>query len=489
MKRVKDESGIVLLACLLLLLVLSLIGLASIDTSNTDMNISFNQFNKTSSFYLAEAGSQRACAILRDSISWRGGLSEEELGKGVYSVAVIDSLTEPSLGPNVKILSTGTLENSQSAIEVVMGPALIHPLYNYAIYAGNYMEYDPDADPMVWSNLMTFGGCGYSADQVNGDIFFNGNVDVDCGARVDGDIDASGNIWGNPPTGSANDNAAYLDPPDLQAMHYETSSDYIINESSPWTISGKISSTDPRHIFVKDFRSDLSTEVGFEFDNTNYFLGDPYESSDISRISVSSTGNHKVYFVDGNLWIEPDGTISRLVNSPPDGTQITIVARGNIYFSDDFVYDNTELDGIAFIAMSDGESYTDLNGNNQFDIGEPILHDDGDGIYEGNREGSGNVCFGDPNGGPLGNISGFIYADNNFQDYVLDGPDGIPQEFGVNGLLSAGNLLNINRDFGSQHARMTINYDERLHNEAINLPGLPHGSLIAGWVILSWREI
>jgi hypothetical protein len=233
----------------------------------------------------------------------------------------------------------------------------------------------------------------------------------------------------------------------------------------------------------------IQDDTSFVFDNTNFFFGDPYEGANIDRVSVSPDGNQQLYYVDGNLWIEPGGPDSRLVNSPAEGTQITIVVRGNIYFSDNLYYDNVDLDGIAFIAMSDGESYTDLNSNNQYDAGEPLLHDDGDGIYEGNMEGSGNVVFGDPNGGPLGHVSGFIYADNNFEDHVLDGPDGSPQSFGVTGLLSAGNLFNVNRDYAGGHAQMTINYDDRLQNEVLNLPGLPRGTAIGSWVILSWREI
>jgi len=488
-KVLKNESGVIMIVCLFLLLMLSMIGIASLQTSNTDMDIAGNVMNKTGAFYVAEGGAEKACATLADSTTWRAGFQDESLGGGDFNVVVEDSSSNPSMGNRVKITSSGNYKDAHSTIEVVMGPALIHPLYNYAIYAGNSMEYDPDADPQVWTNRMNFGGGGSRADIINGDIMFNGSVDVNQDARINGTVDAGGEITGNPPTGEANSDADYLVPPDLASMHYETISDYVINVSSPWNVSGVITSSDPRHIFVKEYRSDLAASVGFTFTNTNYFLGDPHEGWNLDRISVSSEGNHKLYFVDGNLWIEPNGTVSRLINSPSDGTQITIVARGNIYFCDDFQYANNDRDGIAFIAMSDGESYTDLNENNQYDSGEPILHDDGDSIYEGNREGSGNVCFGDPNGGPLGNISGFIYADNNFEDHVLDGPDGVPQEFGVNGLLSAGNLFNVNRDYGSLHAEMTINYDPRLQNGQLHFAGLPQGSLISGWVILSWREL
>ena len=489
MKNRKSESGIVMIVCMILLLMLTLIAIASLATSNTEMDISGNEMDHTRGFYLAEAGIERSFSELQTNINWREGFNTEILGRGTYNVVVTDSSSDPSIGPNLILTSIGSIGQAESGIEVILGPGIVHPLYNHAIYAGNSSEYDPDADPMIWSAQLDLGGCGSDADVVNGDIFFNGNVDIDCNSQVSGSVDAGGIVTGNAPGGGATEGADYLEPPDLLGMQYQTISDFVVDGSSPWNGSGYIPSTDPRHIFVKDFRSDLMDDPGFVFNNTNYFFGDPYEGANIDRVSIGPDGNNMTYFIDGNLWIEPNGETSRLINSPPEGTHLTIVVRGNIYFSDNLNYDDPANDGIAFIAMSDGESYTDQNGNSQYDPGEPILHDDGDNIYEGVMEGSGNVCFGDPNGGPLGNVSGFIYAENNFEDYVLDGPSGDPQTFGVNGILSAGNLFNVNRDFGGGHAPMTINYDSRLRNGSLSLPNLPRRSTIGSWMVLSWREI
>jgi hypothetical protein len=337
---------------------------------------------------------------------------------------------------------------------------------------------------------MDFGGSGSSKDSVKGDIFMNGHVDVGGDAKVAGSIEAGGNITGNSPTGTSAENAGYLAPPDLLAMNYPSIANYTINASSPWDGSGRIAAGDPRHIFVKNFRGDLSASLGYPFNNTNYFFGDPWEGSGLDEVSVSSAGNNKTYFVDGNLWIEPDGTDSRLVNSPSGGTHITVIVRGNIYFADNLFYQNAVQDGIAFVAMSDGESYTDLNRNNRFDGGEPILHDDGDAMYEGASEGSGNIVFGDPNGGPLGMVNAFLYAENNFCAKDLTGEDGNPQNFGVNGLISAGNLFDIERDYAGGHAKMTINHDRRITDGSLILPGLPKGKSAAGiWEIASWRQL
>jgi len=355
------------------------------------------------------------------------------------------------------------------------------------------MEYDTTVDTQTYVNVMEFGGSGNDRDIINGDIFHNGHIDVSGDAEMNGLAVAGGNYTGNPASGGSTENVGYLAPPDLLAMNYESNSDFYINSSSPWDSDGRIPVSDPRHIFVKDFRNDLDPsgddDGTFVFDNTNYFFGDPWEDVNITKVSVSADGNNKTYFIDGNLWIEPQGVTSQLINSPPEGTHITMVVKGNIYFADNLLYDRPAVDGLAFVAMTDGESYDDLNGDNQYNIGEPILRDDGDGIYEGPMEGSGNIFFGDPNGGPLGHVYGFLYADNNFEDHVL-AADGSPLDFEITGTMSAGNEVKIERSFSSSHASMTINHDTRLRAGTLNLPGLPGRSGGKNtMIVLSWREL
>jgi hypothetical protein len=483
-----DQRGFVMIICIMMIFMLSLVGVLSITNSKSEMDLAGNLRKSTAAFYIADAGSEKALAMLMNDAGWRQGFRDEALGNGLFNVSVADSSSIPSLRDKIMVTSYGQCQESQAGIRMIVGPARPHRLYDHALYAGNFSEYDPEADSQTWRSTLNVGGLGLSADQINGNVFFNGNVNVNGNAQVSGYIAAAGEIAGNAPAGGDSSHAEYLAPPDLASMNYGATADYEVSSTSPWNSSGYLAPNDPRHIFVKDFRNDLAGR-GFVFNNPNYFLGDPYEGANLDRISVSQEGNRKVYYVDGNLWIEPQGTLSRLISGPNGGTQITIVAKGNIYFCDDFNYNNSSTDGIAFVAMTDGESFTDLNGNNQYEVGEPLLHDDGDGIYEGNREGSGNVCFGDPNGGPLGTVSGFIYAENNFEDHVLSGRDGTPQTFGVFGLLSAGNLFKINRDYARGHAKMTINYDNRLLNQTLSLPGLPRANGQGPLIVYSWQEL
>lgn len=494
MKHSHNERGSAILLALALIVMFSGIGLMILNRANTDTDLSFNQVHYDQAFWLADAGAERAVAQLKDSAAWRAGYPSTSLGDGQYSVAVADSNSDTTLDDRVRVVSLGQRGEAAGGVEVILGPAGYHPLYDHAIYAGNYWEHETKPDSAKYVDTMKFSGTGSSGDVINGDVFFNGNIQTTGSATINGSAEAGGNYSGNAPTAGTTQNANYLEPPNLQAMNYESTANYKINSSSPWDGSGRIAATDPRHIFVRNYRTDLkppgSGSSSYTFSNTNYFWGDPWEGSDLAEVSVPAAGNNKVYFVDGNLWIEPDGTTSQLIKSPTEGTHVTVVVKGNIYFSDNMLYDKPTKDGIAFVAMTDGESYDDKDNDGRFDSGEAILHDDGDGIYEGPSEGSGNVCFGDPNGGPLGHIYGFLYADNDFKDYVL-APGGEALDFEVTGTMSAGNDLDIRRDFGSAHAQMRVNHDTRLRDGLLNLPGLPSagGGGTNELVVLSWREL
>jgi hypothetical protein len=145
---------------------------------------------------------------------------------------------------------------------------------------------------------------------------------------------------------------------------------------------------------------------------------------------------------------------------------------------------------------ANAESYVDANRNYKYDAGETILHDDGDGKYEGPVEGQGNVYFGDPRFGTGGATDGYIYAQNNV--YLVNppmtaaAPAAQDQVFGVHGFLSAGGIMDLgNRGGGATYNNLRVHYDPRIENGDITFKGMP-GALGGGWqglAIVSWREI
>jgi hypothetical protein len=154
-------------------------------------------------------------------------------------------------------------------------------------------------------------------------------------------------------------------------------------------------------------------------------------------------GNNKVYFIDGNLWIHNRNTFSfEIQHDLAAGVQVTFVAKGNIYFSDNVFYQDAQKDGIAFIAMKDSAEAD-----------------------------SGNIYFGDPLFGTLEQMHAFMYAENNFIDKNLSATGSA--QVAVYGNMTAGNKVDIQRDFKGQHSKLTVNYDGRISSGDLSMPGLP----------------
>ncbi len=101
---------------------------------------------------------------------------------------------------------------------------------------------------------------------------------------------------------------------------------------------------------------------------------------------------------------------------------------------------------------------------------------------------SGNVYFGDPVYGTLEYMDAFMFAENNFLDTNLSASGSATVT--VHGNMTAGNQVKIDRDFNGAHSKLTVDFDERIVNSSISLPGLPTATAgVAGWTMGSWREV
>ena len=148
-----------------------------------------------------------------------------------------------------------------------------------------------------------------------------------------------------------------------------------------------------------------------------------------------------------------------LANGGADGVKMTIVVRGNIYISDNIFYEDPDNSGLALIAINDA-----------------------------NEPDSGNIFFGDPTWGTLEYMDAFMFAENDFYDNNLDGTGS--KTVTVNGNMTAGNQVNINRDFNGQHSKLTVDFDPRISDASLNLPGLPSNTQgVKAWKMASWREV
>ncbi|MEE9554436.1 MAG: PilX N-terminal domain-containing pilus assembly protein [candidate division Zixibacteria bacterium] len=189
MKNRKSESGIVMIVCMILLLMLAIIGAASLTTSNTEMEISGNEKYTTAAFYLADAGVEKALAVLQDDVTWRDGFTAESLGIGVYDVQVLDSLSLPYLDNTLLVRSTGRVQGSVRTIEAILGRGN-RTIFQYAAYGRN--NFNMNGGGMIDSydsGLGSYASQAVNGPDDNGYMFANENGNI----RSDGTITLAGN--------------------------------------------------------------------------------------------------------------------------------------------------------------------------------------------------------------------------------------------------------------------------------------------------------
>ena len=423
-------------------------------------------------FYAAEAGVSHGIEVTRAGLVPALGTvnigtqgAPTSFGGGNYW----GSATDNGDG-TVTVLAYATVTGNSQGVEVILDDGA-PGIYNSALFAGNTGG-DANYD-------LEFGGVGSQGDMITGNIYSGGNIVVSDDASITGSMTATGSIGGG-----AGETGETLPVPDIQKESYETNNDHDVAalfSADGYSASNALGGTamqlpeaNPAHIFrlnPSDRESDTSATT-----KNDFFLEDPYEpvvsSSTLTQanstpITLSGqdgnpgpNGSGAVYYIDGNLWVHNKKLYSfKFANSDGDPILVTFVVKGNIYFSDNIIYEDPADDGVAFIAIKD-ENETD----------------------------SGNIYFGDPVFGTLEQMDAYMYAENNFYDNNLDAAGS--KKVSVNGNMTAGNQVLINRDYDGQHSKLTVNFDDRISTGAITLPGLPgNQAAVGGYAVASWREV
>ena len=423
-------------------------------------------------FYAAEAGIYAAMTQIQ-------GGNAADLGSPDNRVAFsggsywVDVDQDPVTGLYT-LSSVGRAGLRSEGLEVVMQEST-SGIYRNAIFAGN-----SSGDRKYKLGLS---GSNASADEIFGDVYSGGDIQVTAHAQIFGKGRATGKVLGH----AAGEDGIKLPTPDIAGMNYEHTADIDVGKLfaaeefyTSDDAGGKawqVPEANPAHIFRKN-PSDRSTEVN-STQKDDYFIEDPYEpvrrdvaqdGSDPYPITISgfdgepgTNSNQKVFFIDGNLWVHNIPTYSiAFEHDNPNGMQITFVVKGNIYYGDNVFYDNPDKDGIAFIAIKD-ENVAD----------------------------SGNIYFGDPRAGTLNIMHGYMFAEENFYDNNLNKSGSKVVE--VYGNMTAGNQVLIQRDYRHKgkdiHSKLLVDFDERVADGDLDLPGLPRGSGEGGssFSVLSWR--
>ena len=155
--RLKNNDGSALLLALLVIVMLSLLFNASVNTSLTDKQIAENHKDRTSAFYIAEGGLELATAVLNENPNELDNDTLENLinagaslGNGTFRVEVSDTLSYKML------TSYGSSGDGKAIVQVMVEKV-----------DGN--------DLSIWDNII-FAGEGQNDRVLNGNISLHGSV-------------------------------------------------------------------------------------------------------------------------------------------------------------------------------------------------------------------------------------------------------------------------------------------------------------------------
>jgi len=243
MTRRLNDTGSAIIGALFILLMMGLIGVAAIQTSESDMNIADNYKSELRSFYTAEAGAELTFAVLRDSLFWRDGFTEQEFKGGHYTTVISDSLTDSLLADTILIRSTGMRSDAISIVEVKLAPTAP---FRWAAFADDYFKlcggtstdsYDSDAGSYAMTHL-----------DEQGDVGSNGHIKLCGSADIEGDVSTS-----SPGDLEVNGGADFHDstsvaPPINLRLITQSQLDYALaNTRAPGGLSGQFSYNNGSH--------------------------------------------------------------------------------------------------------------------------------------------------------------------------------------------------------------------------------------------------
>jgi hypothetical protein len=164
--NIKNEKGMVTFVAVMMMVMLTMIGIAAIKLANDEVSIAGNEMNETIAFYAAEAGLEQAAAAVQSHYT-STGTAPTTLPSGsrilngcaaAYTTSLDGGiqnrpLTEGTLaGLNAQIqdfeirsTALSMIDKSQVTLSEVFECALV-PLFQFAVFYGNDLEIAPGAD-------------------------------------------------------------------------------------------------------------------------------------------------------------------------------------------------------------------------------------------------------------------------------------------------------------------------------------------------------
>ncbi|MCF8037824.1 MAG: pilus assembly PilX N-terminal domain-containing protein [Desulfohalobiaceae bacterium] len=362
--RNEDEYGSVLVSGMFILVILSVLGTAAMNTSNTELFIVRNDKLHKQAFYLAESGIEHAKANIIAGNNTTPIPST--LSVGNYN-ATWTSLTDEYL-----VNSTGQVENAVVKLQAAFGKPSISP-YGFGVFGNSTITIS--GNPVVDSYNSTLGygssGGGTSGhiavnNNANGSITINGNkaaitgnATVGPGGNVNSTIDDKhGGIQGSK---FVNSNVIEFPPPSYPCSG-ATAISYSLSENSEedW-------GSNTYHYDAMDIKGELNISGETTICvNTLDIKG---------QINIDSGAKAKIY-VTGSM----DAAGQGLVNSNGDPSSLQIFgtsSTSSIKLAGKADYYGTVYAPTAEVSVTgQGDVYGSLVGNNVKFSGQGSMHYD-----------------------------------------------------------------------------------------------------------------
>lgn len=296
MKRLKNlsgnQQGMVMLIVIMVLMAVSLLGLASVMVVSLDLKIAGYYRASDQAFWAAEAGVQRSLSELRENRTYIGDIEEETLNNNATSSAVVEAFS----GFISRIEATGVAGTAVRRIEVLIN---VDSAFDSAINVGGDLTLV--GKPRVSTEGIRLNGDGY--------------VDLDDGTPELNIYQAPGKTM-TTPGNNTNLNVVEKEPMDLGAIK--------LRDDEWRTLAG-------------------NAHADYYYDD-NGTWGDKDSPRTISNLNfddipTGADGNRTI-FIDGDVVL--NGTISGIG---------TIVATGKIIGEGDFVTNQDPT--ISLVAMDD----------------------------------------------------------------------------------------------------------------------------------------
>ena len=333
MLKTRNSKGSALLIALALMLLVAAVAIIGVEEASTDIELSYNQIHEEQAFYVAESGAIRAFALLNTDSSWRAGFTEEPFGEGAFTVTLRDSSDEAGLNDTVIIRSRALVDGCRSTVEFTLVPDLVN-LFAYAMFAEHLLEIK---NSFVTDSYNSDSG-KYAATQLDegGDVGSNGNISINLGAQIGGDVSTSlsGGAdvhLGATVTGTVSDTSPEIDLPSIPDEEFawaESVSEAKTGLSGACTYKASTQELDATGPFTLEsgvyyfssitLRNSASLKLAPGAEVTIYVTGD-ININNSAEINVGGDCGDLVFYSRGDLYLKNSGNI-RAVFYNPDGT-------------------------------------------------------------------------------------------------------------------------------------------------------------------------